>query len=594
MEEKIRILAIAPYEGMQFLLNKVAQDYPQIQMDVLVGDLQQGVEAAQNNFHADYDVILSRGGTAQLLREQVSLPVIEIPITELDIMRALRLADNVTEHPAIVGFPNITSSAQTLCDLLSTPIKIFTVHNSSEVKNILEQVQAAGFQTIVCDMIANTSAKQIGLNSVLITSGTESLQQAFQKVLMTYRNIRRLQAENHFLRQVIYEQSTETVVYDAKKSLYFSTVDADNRPAVLNMLKSEIDSLDKTAPCRIVKSLDGILYTIKGQHISSYGQEYTIFYFTRSKAPLPANKCGIKYYTCQEAIQHFVEGFFSSTGAIADLEKDIEKINQSPRPVAIIGEEGTGKDPVATAIYTRSSLKNHPFVSINCALLNDKTREYLLSSHNSPFTQSNTTLYISEIHALTQDQQSQLLAALTEMDVCRRNKVILGCVLKPGGFIREGSQNFIDRLSCLTLNLAPLRLQADKIPLFINMYLGQLNVSLAREILGMEPNAIKKMQEFPWPHNFSQFKRVLMELVTMCDGNTVTLAAVEKVLSLEVGSPLAESTLQVPERFDLNRSLEEMNKEIVKRVLEENDGNQSAAAKQLGISRTTMWRYCKM
>ena len=126
------------------------------------------------------------------------------------------------------------------------------------------------------------------------------------------------------------------------------------------------------------------------------------------------------------------------------------------------------------------------------------------------------------------------------------------------------------------------------------MYLGQLNVSLAREILGMEPNAIKKMQEFPWPHNFSQFKRVLMELVTMCDGNTVTLAAVEKVLSLEVGSPLAESTLQVPERFDLNRSLEEMNKEIVKRVLEENDGNQSAAAKQLGISRTTMWRYCKM
>ena len=52
MEEKIRILAIAPYEGMQFLLNKVAQDYPQIQMDVLVGDLQQGVEAAQNNFHA--------------------------------------------------------------------------------------------------------------------------------------------------------------------------------------------------------------------------------------------------------------------------------------------------------------------------------------------------------------------------------------------------------------------------------------------------------------------------------------------------------------------------------------------------------------
>ena len=62
MEEKIRILGIAPYEGMQWQLKKAAQEYPQIQLDILVGDLEEGVEAAQSNFHANYDILISRGG----------------------------------------------------------------------------------------------------------------------------------------------------------------------------------------------------------------------------------------------------------------------------------------------------------------------------------------------------------------------------------------------------------------------------------------------------------------------------------------------------------------------------------------------------
>lgn len=594
MEEKIRILGIAPYEGMQWQLKKAAQEYPQIQLDILVGDLEEGVEAAQSNFHANYDILISRGGTAQLLRERVSLPVVDIPITELDILRALRLADTVPSRPAIIGFPTVTRSAQVLNSVLQYPLQIVTVHNRDEISSVLKQLTEEGCHTILCDMVTNTIARQLGLSSILITSGKESIQEAFEKALLLFRSMKQLQTENHFLRQVIYGQSTEIVVFDKKKELFFSTTEPQNRPAILAMLKAEIEGLAENEPNRIIKSLKGILYTIKGLRLQLDGQPYTIFYFTRSKAPLASNKYGIRYYNRREALDHFFNGFYSTTGAIGNLEDTIAKLNQSDLPIIVAGEEGTGKEPVATIIYTRSALRHHPMISIDCSLLNDKTWDFLQSSHNSPLTQAGTTLLISGISALSDDRRAQLVAALVEMDVCSRNRVIFSCVLSPGTSVYEKAGDLVDRFSCLTLSLPPLRQQIGELPRLISLYLSQLNVTLAKEILGIEPEALQKMQEFTWPYNYSQLERVLKELVTMADGDTITTAEVEKVLSLENHSPIVPNHVSLPERFDLNRSLEEMNQEWVRLVVKENGGNQSAAAKQLGISRTTVWRYCKI
>ena len=92
MNDKIRILGIAPYNGMKTQMIKAAEDYKdRIDLVVLDGDLQEGVSAARNNFHGDFDVIISRGGTARMIRDQVSVPVVEIDLTDYDILRAMRL-----------------------------------------------------------------------------------------------------------------------------------------------------------------------------------------------------------------------------------------------------------------------------------------------------------------------------------------------------------------------------------------------------------------------------------------------------------------------------------------------------------------------
>ena len=89
MEQKIRILGIAPYEGMKALMSSMADEYPQVDLTLFVGDMEQGLEIAKNNFHGNYDVVISRGGTARMLQKNISLPVVEIQVSLYDLLCAL-------------------------------------------------------------------------------------------------------------------------------------------------------------------------------------------------------------------------------------------------------------------------------------------------------------------------------------------------------------------------------------------------------------------------------------------------------------------------------------------------------------------------
>ena len=74
---KIKVLGIAPYEAMKNVMEKLARKRPQMEMDVYVGDLKRGVDIAQKNIQGNYDVIISRGGTAEMIGKVTHIPVIE-------------------------------------------------------------------------------------------------------------------------------------------------------------------------------------------------------------------------------------------------------------------------------------------------------------------------------------------------------------------------------------------------------------------------------------------------------------------------------------------------------------------------------------
>lgn len=590
MNHRIRVLGIAPYEGMKTLMSSVVADYPQIDLTLFVGDMEQGLEIARSNFHGDYDVVISRGGTAKMLQKNLALPVIEIDISMYDILCALKLADGLTGKTAMVSFANITSSAHLLCDLMKYNMDIYTIDSAEAVEPTLRQLQKSDYQSILCDMISNTTAKRLGLNSFLITSGVDSIRKAFDQALLLCRSQQRLRDENQFFRQLIQGQIGQTMVFDQDGNLFLSTLD-DPKPELLELLRRDLPESQLGAERRITRNLGRMLYAIRARRISTGSLTYTAFFFDARKTPLSPNQVGIRFSTRPEAENAFYSSIFSFAGSISDYQQDIEHISQSTAPVMVTGEDGTGKESIVSVLYMRSPLRNAPLVSINCSLLNDKSWAFLLEHHNSPLADQGNTLYFASIDALSEERRQQLLAVLSEMDVCRRNRVIFSCVCQPGEYTSAVGSLFMDKLCCLSLYLPPLRQMAERIPALVNLSLSHLNVDLPRQIVGADPEAITLLQNFQWPHNYTQFRRVIGELAVTATGSLITAENVRQALRKErhVGafSPCAENAAAP---LNLNRTLDEISQDVARRVVEESGGNQTVAAKRLGISRTTLWR----
>ena len=173
MENRFRVLCIAPYEGMKSLMSNLAEEYPQMDLTLFVGDRELGPEIARANFHGNYDVVISRGGTAAMLRRDLSLPVVEIEVTMYDLFCALRLANGLDGQTSFIAAPNIAESARRLCEVMGDGMDIYTYDADNQVEPILLELQRGHCQTVLCDTLANTTAKRLGMNSFLITSSLD-------------------------------------------------------------------------------------------------------------------------------------------------------------------------------------------------------------------------------------------------------------------------------------------------------------------------------------------------------------------------------------------------------------------------------------
>ena len=593
MDHRIRVLGIAPHEGMKALMASLGEEYPQMDLTLFVGDREQGLEIAKSNFHGNYDAVISRGGTASMLRKDLSLPVIEIELSMYDILCALKLTDGLDGKIAIISAANIADSAQMLCKLMNYDMDVYTYVSPDTVEPTLRRLQAEHYQAVLCDMVANTTAKRLGLNSFLITSSIESIRKAFDQAVLLCRSQEHLRDENLFFRELIQGQISQTVVFDTDENLFLSTLDTP-QPELLDLLRRELPESLKEPERRITRNLGGMLYAIRSKQIASGSLSFIAFFVDARKTPLSPSQVGIRFSTRPEAESAFYNSIFSFAGAIGDLQDEITKINQSTAPVMVSGEDGTGKESMVSALYLRSALQNNPLVSINCSLLNDKSWAFLLEHPNSPLADEACTLYFANIDVLSPERSRQLLAVLSEMDVCRRNRVIFSCVSQPGEYISSIGSLFMDKLCCLSLYLPPLRQISERIPTLVNLSLSHLNADLPRRIMGAEPEAMALLQSFQWPHNYTQFRRVIGDLAVTAPGSLITADNVRQILRKErhVGAfvPHAENSA-VP--LDLNRTLDEISQDVALRVVEETGGNQTAAAKRLGISRTTLWRLLR-
>ncbi len=584
----VHILGIAPYDGMRTAMERAAETYPDIHLDVFTGDLEEGVAIVKDHLSNSYDCIISRGGTARMIRKVTDIPVIEIRLSVYDVLRTIKLAESYADRYAIVGFSSITEPAHILCDLLRWQIDIITIQDTQQIHATLLNLQQSGYRMVIGDMVTHTVAQEMGMNAFLITSGAESLHTAFEQALSISAGFRRMRLENLFLSRIMSEESETIVVLNEDGELDYAQPVAP-QPEMLALLQKKRTEIPAHTALRFYHNQHGRLYRVMAQILRIGTAQYYLFHYGTSQIPLRSGKSGLRSFSKSECEHLFHNSFYNLSGALGELENRIGSLAATRQPLMILGEAGTGKEQIARLLYLRSGLSSKPFILVDCALAGEKTWDYLLNHYSSPLNDSGNTVYFQNFEAISQQQGQQLLALILSTDLSNRERLIFSCTCSGIRTMPKTAGRLMQLLGCLPLVLPTLRSREDEIPSLASLYLGSLNLELGKQITGFESRAIDQLRRFSWPDNYTQFKRVIQELAAVTNGYYIRSTTVAEVLSREQsafthdGRPLPAD----PQAQTLNQII----RSAIEQALADNGGNQTAAAKQLGIGRSTLWRH---
>jgi len=585
--EQIKILAIAPYEGMKNMIENITQTRDDITLTAYVGDLQQGVDILLGLDETSFDVIISRGGTAQMLKAVATIPVLEVPLSHYDILSVIKLAQNYAGKFAIVGFPSISGFARMLCEILQYQIEIFTISSKSDAVQCVDQLKKDGYSLVLSDMVATTYAKSIGLNAMLITSNSDSISQALNRAVELCRYYSELKRQNSFYYAALHAGKQSLVVYSTDGTLLFSS-DAKNDTQIYSFIKKLLPVVLRNNNRQLVKQISNKNLMVTGEKILIQEETYVLFRLTESKRIAKINSFHIQQKNKEDIAHQFFNLFYRGS-VHAKLNQKVTQYSKSNFPLLIIGEKGTGKEKMGTLVYSRSPYQDTPCYLIDCSSMTDKTWQFLLGNVDSPCMDVNNTLYFMEIGLLDKLRLQELYAFIERTRLDKNNRLMFSFTENIENTKEDPSCIYLkNEIGCLTLNLPPLRHRVSDIPSLASLYLNDINAQNATQIVGFEPEAMSLLQGFSWKYNLDQFKRVLNELVTVASTPYISTDNVREVLKNEKRQPEYDAVFW--KNIDLSGTLDEITFEIINIILSQEDMNQTKAAKRLGISRTTLWR----
>ena len=590
--QKTKILAVAPYEGMADAISTIAQTRDDIKMTVQIGDLNTGKQIAMELAHNNYDVIISRGGTAELIRSTVELPVIDIPISVYDVLRTIKLAENYSGKFVIAGFSSITNCSRILCDLLQYDIDIFTFTSETDILPTLRKAYENVCTLALCDMAGSKAAQTLGMNSLFISSGTESINAAIDEAVKLVRSSQHVHKQKDLFQALLSDEEREFMIYDPAGNLWFSSLtDNDRNIALMNLINTYLKAFLKVPDQTVTRQIRDKIYVLTNRHLIYENQKYTAITIRQQMALFSDDSSEITIYNRLDHTSQEYSNEYSSSHHVGNTATLIQEYSKNTFPVLIIGETGTGKDKIARQLYENSPNNTAPLYIINCELIGERKWNTLLNSIESPFAATNATFYIKSLASLSKTQLDNLFSYIDNSRLSKRNRLIFSITL---GNISQEQEDLCrsyleNRLSCLTLRLPPLRERINDLSSITALYIHRMNITIGKQIIGFEAEAMDLMNSFPWPGNLDQLHHVIKELVVITQTPYITYADTKAILDAEP----AISCNDPQTTLNLSATLDEMNYQIIQWVLAEEHGNKEKTAKRLGISRSTLWRMLK-
>lgn len=595
MKVKMKVLFISPSENMRDAILSIGGIYPEIDLTVAIGNEELGKQIAEELYSNNYDCIISRGNTATMIRQSVSIPVIDVKVTLYDVLESLSDVTTVPTRIAAVGYNSVVSGMGYLSRFLPFDMKVFGFDHIHCLEDIFRQLKEDGIDVIVCDTITCQIAKERGFDAHILSSGEDSIRYAFEQAVQLYQSSQSMVEENQLLRRLVSTNSESgTVVYSADRKLYYSSLSAQNCP-VLEHLRERLEDFQEHDRFRIVKQQGDYLLRISARKISINGKVFFAYFISRKIPNMQNHHKSIRYYSESDIRQRTDRSVFRIANINTYYSTELSRALMQKNPVLIYGEVGIGKNYLAEMIYLKSKYVKSPFVVIDLSLSSKQTWDFLINKSDSPLLDNGNTLFIKNIDAIDESQLRQLLASIMDGEVAKRNQLILSCSAQRDLSAVSGLPvlKVVNQLECLTISMIPLYGQYGTIESSILLMLDDFRKHNNSDVGPVTPGAMSSLLHYSWPRNYDQMIRVVNKVATLAGSGPITQEIVDDALATEMNFIRAETTQTGNKLLDLSKSLSDISSDIVQIVLDQNYGNQSLAAKSLGISRTTLWRMLK-
>jgi DNA-binding NtrC family response regulator len=302
---------------------------------------------------------------------------------------------------------------------------------------------------------------------------------------------------------------------------------------------------------------------------------------------------------------HQLIGKSPSMQKIYDL---IERISDSLSNVLITGESGTGKELVAKAIHYNGVRKEGPFIAINCAAIPETLLESELFGYKKgAFTDAKSdkkglifeanegTLFLDEITEMPLTLQAKLLRVIEEREVRPLGdtnsypidvRIISTSNRDIASLIQQGRfrEDLYYRLKVIDIEMPPLRERKEDIPILVQHFIHKFSKELKKAVSSVSEDALKILLNYSWPGNIRELENIIQRAITLSQHEVILPEDLPASIIQKIDEKLFEKALE--EKF----TLDQLEKEYIKRVLIETGGNKSKAAERLGLDRKTLYR----
>lgn len=582
-KKKIRILVIAPYNGLKNLFERIAGDMDEIELSTYVSDTRDAAEFVKTISLAEFDIVISRGYTCTLIEEACGKHVLDVGISIYDVLAAIKSVQNYEGKFAFVGFQSVIYLATIIKDILNYDFDVYTLDSIQQIRPTLLKLKRQGYTMIVGDVVTTTYASQVGLQSILILTSEESVRKILIESINLYNEKEQILKELLLYQTILNNLPNEDVTVFSNSSILFSTL---NLPDLLSdIMKKSIPEIEKNSYGYIIKSINGIQYELHGTHIKS--RNASLILYTIHSQKKKENQIMIHIINTTDELIISQRIYYSLNSSMQKILTRIQDFKYYSRPIMITGPLYCGKSEMAKYIYNNNPEKKGPFIIVDCNRFQQREWEQFLNKSNSPFYQSGSTIFFQDISNLTIENQRQLLYYLEISYAWKRNQILFSS----SGEKCNNSFNLETEISHsvrpLTLAIPSLNDRKEDIPNLATLYLNDFNSELDKTIVAFTPGALKLLQEYNWTGNLIQFQNVIHKSMLLSDEIYITEKETAEALS-EYRNAFAEPKV---DNFSREGSLEDITKSIISQVLQEEGGNQSKAAKRLNISRSTLRRH---